>query len=1041
MAEPVEVPLLLLTSTLENGLSLTQALLHPEVSRWGTARRPSSRALADSVRLRVEKLDPLELARRLPPESSWLTRWEVELDPPRDVPAWTEPLQVSFYAVKYQAGPVWAAYLPDLQATFFAPSEAELEERGPGDLAAELLRRRLNRLEQLAFLQRTRSLVASSLATSARLPSLRQRHARQEKKPAPILRQVATDLTGQSLAPVYERSQLVERLADRLTGKNPRSVLLVGPSGVGKTALFHELVRRRRQLQLGATPFWETSGARLMGGQSAFGMWQQRCQRVIREAGRSRAIVHLGNLMELMQVGRHESSPFGMAGLFRLALARQEMLAVAECTPEQRTRIERDQPHLLEAFSQLEVPAPGEEQGLSILMQTACDLGFTGPIETVERIDALHRRFAAYSAFPGRAVRFLRTLVRAEPQARPEDVARAFGQETGLPLWLLDEGVPLVPDEARAWFSRRVLGQPAAVDQVVERLAALKAGLTRPARPIASFLMIGPTGVGKTETARALAEYLFRDRNRLVRFDMSEFSDPLAVERLVGEEGLLTGRVREHPFSVVLFDELEKAHPDFFDLLLQVLGEARLTDASGRLADFSNSVVLMTSNLGAQEFGQGSLGLRARQDSPQEAFTAAVRAVFRPELFNRLDRILAYAPLDAGTILAIARRELEQIAVREGLMRRPVELQLGPETAERLAELGYDPRYGARPLKRALERHLMAPLAEELNRVPPEVGLEVRVESDLSLRTRVVAGDAEARLRSAGAAVDRVSGVRRQGRLIAQGPLVTAVTNELHARRKKQGEFQPARLLLERLAAWRARVEQLEESSLLSLAESMRGAMFDQQHLFSELGRIEEELDRLLLGFYERQHPGTMASLGLYAQRPEQVLFLARTYAAMAAHFGWRVALESVRLRKGDSENPVERRPEDAEKFLAGQPNVLGVLLQCEGRLAWARLALEGGPVTFLRPQANEAGLVDVQARPLRKPRDPETFDFPALPGLHRLGVFGVQPRSRAYDLQRRRLQDVPSGLTRDWAEQPLEAVLAVHQERLRKLVLEAALP
>ncbi len=1043
MSGTVGVPLQVCTQYLENGLSLTEALLFPDVSRWGTQRRPSTRALVDSLRLRVEKMDPLELARRLPPEGSQLARFEVELQPPKDVPAWKAPVLAQFWACCYPVGEVWAAYVPGLGSTFFAPTRAELDERAPDELAAEVMRRRLNRLELLAFLQRTRTLTSAEATLQARVPTLRQRSSRQTKRPAPILRKVATELASEKLAPVYERTAQVERLADWLTGKNPRSVLLVGPSGVGKTAVFHELVRRRADFQLGHTPFWETSGARLMAGQSAFGAWQERCQRVVREAARTRAVVHLGNLMELFQVGRHETSPSGMAGSFRLALARGEMLAVAECSPEQLTLLERDQPHLLEAFTHLVLEAPTREESLSILMQSGHDGGFRGPLETVEMVERLHRRFAAYSAFPGRPLRFLQALAQEDPAADPSAASRAFARDTGLPAWLLDEREAFRPEECRAWFGARVLGQPDAVDRVVDRLAALKAGLTRPLRPIASFLMIGPTGVGKTETARALAEYLFSDRNRLVRFDMSEYSDPFAVERLVGEEGLLTGRVREHPFSVVLFDELEKAHPDFFDLLLQVLGEARLTDAAGRLADFSNSVVLMTSNLGAQEFSKGSLGLRARSSSAQEAFTAAVRAALRPELFNRLDRILAYAPLTSQTILAIARRELDQVTTRDGLMRRPVGLKLAPEAAERLAEVGCDPRYGARPLKRALERELMAPLAEELNRSLPELGLEVEVGADLKLATRIVAKDGEARLRSASLAVDRVSATRRLGRQVAQGPLISRVINELQVRRRKaRTEFNPSRPLMDKFEAWRERMESLEERCLLELADSLRGSPFELTALLNEHARLERELDVLLLGFYERVVPGRLVTLGIYGQRPEYVTFLARAYGWMALEYGWEIAVESVRLRRGDAENPVERRQEkEPEKFLASSHNVLGVLIQVQGRLAEARLRGESGPIAFVHPRNNEGALLDIQPVTLRDEKDPDKLVYEVFEGIHRQGFFTAPQRCRTYDLDRQRLVDPRLGQTREWSDNAPEVLKVLLEERLRQEVLEAALP
>src|SRR5262249_30690931 len=187
-----------------------------------------------------------------------------------------------------------------------------------------------------------------------------------------------------------------------------------------------------------------------------------------------------------------------------------------------------------------------------------------------------------------------------------------FTRETGLPRFLLEDAVRLDLKATRDRFARRVIGQPEAVDLVVDLLATVKAGLTRPHKPIASLLFIGPTGVRKTEMAKALADFLFGDPGRLTRLDMSEYADPAAVQRLIGggfgAEGVLTSRIREQPFAVVLLDEFEKAHPLLFDLLLQVLGEGRLTDAAGRLADFCNAMVILTSNLGAESFQQGAFG-------------------------------------------------------------------------------------------------------------------------------------------------------------------------------------------------------------------------------------------------------------------------------------------------------------------------------------------------------------------------------------------------------------------------------------------------
>jgi ATP-dependent Clp protease ATP-binding subunit ClpC len=379
----------------------------------------------------------------------------------------------------------------------------------------------------------------------------------------------------------------------------------------------------------------------------------------------------------------------------------------------------------------------------------------TGPgrpevrIDALETLDRLHRRYATYSAYPGRPLRFLKNLLADRQWNKPisaADVAASFSAETGLPLFMLDDAKPLNTTATQTWFQEQVLGQDEAGRLVVDTIATVKARLARPGRPIASFLFIGPTGVGKTEMAKSLAQFLFQDRRRMIGFDMSEYARPDSVRRLIGglggeygTEGLLTSKVREQTFSVVLLDEFEKADSSFFDLLLQVLGEGRLTDASGRLADFSNCVVIMTSNLGAETFKGTSLGFTSHADGDRarEHFLREVRDFVRPEILNRIDRIVPFGPLDERTIAKIASAELGQVMRRDGIRYRGVVLNLAPEVPLYLARKGYDARYGARPLKRAIERELLVPLSEELNaRGSKIVDLaEVKVENDEILVT------------------------------------------------------------------------------------------------------------------------------------------------------------------------------------------------------------------------------------------------------------------------------------------------------------------
>ncbi len=625
---------------------------------------------------------------------------------------------------------------------------------------AELQRRGiLVDFRNVLLLQRTRGLTLSRLPGTAiiRTPKQVMATSGQTDKKKSALEENALDLVMQRLSPAFEVDAKLAELADALKGKGAGSVLLVGKAGVGKTALVHALVSRRSEFGFASTPFWATSGARLVAGMTGYGMWQERCDAFWQEAEKTGAIVHFGNLVELMDTGKSEGNAQGVASFFRQRFARGQALAIVECTPEQLPLIEREDPAILTALRQLTVEEPSPEASRKILrefaMRSRNDLSAVkedkrrvarrlarAPAATsppiseaaLERVDRFHRRYAGYSAYPARPLRFLRGLLQKRrhfaEQVAPitvADVTAAFAKETGLPSFLLDDEVRFDVDRTTKWFEERVIGQSAAVKLIVELLATTKAGLTRSRRPIASLLFTGPTGTGKTEMAKSLARFFFGDERRMARFDMSEYADATAVTRLVGGltggEGTLTARIREQPFSVLLFDEFEKADLSFFDLLLQMLGDGRLTDGRGRLADFTNSIVVMTSNLGAQLFRRARPGFET--DAPLEAnrktqrdFTHAVQEFLRPEIFNRIDHIVPFVPLDPVTVELITRREIKLIEDRNGLRLRGVILDVSQEAIADLARRGYDTRYGARTLKRLIEREILLPLAIQLNR-------------------------------------------------------------------------------------------------------------------------------------------------------------------------------------------------------------------------------------------------------------------------------------------------------------------------------------
>jgi ATP-dependent Clp protease ATP-binding subunit ClpB len=328
-----------------------------------------------------------------------------------------------------------------------------------------------------------------------------------------------------------------------------------------------------------------------------------------------------------------------------------------------------------------------------------------------------------------------------------EDIAEVVSTWTGVPLSKLleSEMQKLLHIEER--LHERVVGQDYAVSAVASAIRRARAGLADPNRPMGSFMFLGPTGVGKTELARALAEYLFDDERAMVRLDMSEYMEKHTVARLIGappgyigydEGGQLTEAVRRRPYAVILLDEIEKAHPDVFNVLLQVLDDGRLTDGQGRTVDFRNTLLIMTSNVGSELIAaMGSNGARSDEESLRERVLAEVRDRFRPEFLNRIDEIIIFSRLERAQIRRIV--EIQLRALRDRLAARSMGLEVSEAAMDLLANEGYDPVYGARPLKRVIQRRLQDPVAVGIleGRFRDGDTVEVDVENgELVLRRR-----------------------------------------------------------------------------------------------------------------------------------------------------------------------------------------------------------------------------------------------------------------------------------------------------------------
>ncbi len=565
----------------------------------------------------------------------------------------------------------------------------------------------------------------------------------QELHGAEELNRVARSLNSlypDDLDHAINREAEVSELSHLLSASDRRAVLVVGKRLVGKTAVIHEFVRRRMERRRSseatmhiasaadlAGDLWLISPQRLISGMSYVGQWEGRLLAILKECQRKHHTLYFDDVIGLFYAGQTSSSQLSVAHVLKPYLERRDVRVIAEATPEAMRVLQELDRSFADLFQIVRVEEPNEEKNLHTLLgfrrtlERQHDTRFHADVLPV--VVDLTRRYVSDAAFPGKAARLLQSLA---AKHKAGEVTRAgalaeFSASSGLSVSFLDDRSQL--DHARVIEAIGVegIGQKAAVAACADAVTIAKARLNDNARPIASFLFLGPTGVGKTQCAKALANYLFGDRERLIRFDMNEFASYYSVARLTGTldapEGLLTSAVRRSPFAVLLFDEIEKAHPAVFDLLLGVMGDGRLTDSRGQLVDFSNTIIILTSNLGARE-AASDLGFRQTNRSDASVYRLAAEKFFKPEFFNRLSRVVPFERLRREDVQKIAYRLIEDVFSREGLVRRGVKLVIETGALNLLVEAGYHPQLGARALKRTLERQVTAPIAARLSATP-----------------------------------------------------------------------------------------------------------------------------------------------------------------------------------------------------------------------------------------------------------------------------------------------------------------------------------
>ena len=533
--------------------------------------------------------------------------------------------------------------------------------------------------------------------------------------------------------PAYNKA--LDLIQEYFIQRPSRSVLLVGESGVGKSTLIHLLAQRLSEED------WlikVADAADLMAGQRYIGDLEQQLKNLIQEVSAiEKSLWIVPRFHELYYSGRHDFSPIGILDQVMPHLESGNIRLIGEILPQHFEKIVQFRPQIRNAMEIIRIDPPDQDDAVE-LARSWCEQGSPDQQlwqkvdqELLQEICQLTDQYIHNKVYPGKLLDFLKftqhhkeALHEQDQSIGYKDFISSISILTGIPSSILDDQEKLDLEALKRQFQSRVLGQDEAVNTLVERVALIKAGLTDPSRPMGVFLFVGPTGTGKTEIAKAITSFLFGTEDRLIRLDMSEFQTPTTIERLIGnpldtsESTALVNQVRKNPFSVILLDEFEKAHPNIWDMFLQVFDDGRLTDARGDMADFRHSIIIMTSNVGASyrpPRPRSTVGFIPAEEEvnikEKELLDQALFNTFRPEFLNRIDRIVRFRPLSRAVLRKILKIELQRVLNRRGLRQRKWEVEWDDSAIEFLLEKGYNSQLGARPMKRAIEQYLLAPLA------------------------------------------------------------------------------------------------------------------------------------------------------------------------------------------------------------------------------------------------------------------------------------------------------------------------------------------
>lgn len=571
------------------------------------------------------------------------------------------------------------------------------------------------------------------------------------------------DLTKQAQAgkldPVVGREVEIERVVQILSRRKKNNPILIGEPGVGKSAIVEGLALRIVGNEAGALAgkrIVTLDVASMVAGTTYRGQFEERMKSVLQELQRHpEVILFIDEIHTIIGAGNAQGS-LDAANILKPALARGEVQCIgATTTNEYRTSIEKDGA-LERRFQKVVVRPTTPEETLSILNRLSEHYAeyhhVIYPEETLQAAVGLAERYITDRAFPDKAIDVMdeagawaharAKAVGDEPQEpytiTVDDIASVVSMMSGVPVQRVQKAETERLRTMDETLRKRVIGQDEAVNTIVRAIRRSRLGLRDPRRPIGTFFFLGPTGVGKTYLAQCLAEEMFGSRDAVIRFDMSEYMEKHTVSLLVGappgyvaheDGGKLTEAVRRKPYSIVLFDEIEKAHPDIFNILLQVLDEGRLTDRQGHVVDFRNTIIILTSNVGTRqlkEFGAGiGFGVSDMDTkTSNQMLLKALQKTFPPEFLNRIDNVITFQPLTRDALARIV--NIEVALLQERLRKTGHQLVLTPEVTMQLTEKAYDPQNGARPVKRAIQTYLEDPLTDVLLAHPQQKRITIK---------------------------------------------------------------------------------------------------------------------------------------------------------------------------------------------------------------------------------------------------------------------------------------------------------------------------